>query len=174
MFYRKQKAPPRTTPPIIIAPIIIKPVLPLPASQTDSVYQTMETSQTSFSSLDLATQTDLSCLTDEYLNYLSSEPVFPDIANENHSVQTDSILLCDLGTQTTTPSVDNWTQVLPCPPPQADESHDLVLDFLGPPCIDFGTQTLETGFDFNPSLLDFTNTQSRFECRDKSSQTLTE
>ena len=172
MFYRKPKAPPTTSPPIMIAPIIIKPVLPLPASQTDSVYQAMETSQTSFSSLDLATQTDLSCLTGQYLNYLSSEPIFPDIANENHSVQTDSILLCELGTQTTTPSVDNWTQVLPRPPPQAEESHDLVLDFLGPSCIDFGTQTLETGFDFNTSLLDFTNIQS--DRKDKSSQTLTQ
>ena len=131
----------------------------------DSVCQTLRidqaldtTTQSTFSGLDLATQTDLSCLTADHL--FDTADLF---GTTNPMLQANTVPSCEFGTQTVTLS-DDWSQLIHSPSPTT-EPHDLALDdILGPSCMDFGTQTLGTCF------LDF-GSQTYLVTKEKGSQT---
>lgn len=153
-----RKAPPPTTP-LLLPPIVIKPVIQISKNvpKLDSVCQTPERSEpelANLTGLDLAIQTDLSCLATDQQYLYDPTDLFNGSTGIHESIQTISVSSCEFGTQTMSFS-DSWCQeALPHPPPQV-ESHDLALaDILDSSCIDFGTQTLETcSLDFGPHTL---------------------
>ena len=103
--------------------------------------------------LDLGTQTDISCLmADQFLlPYAASDEssstlsLFPSSSSSflsSQSVQTNTVSLCEFGTQTT--SSQEWSEPLPWIPPQAHNDEMSLASFLeSSTCIDFGTQTLD-------------------------------
>ena len=168
-FYHRNDRARLAVPPIIIAPIIIKnvlPIQPLASKSETTISETVpststrdderddekeEAENTLNDLLDLGTQTDISCLmadqfllpysgTDESSSTLSLFPSSSFLSSQ--SVQTNTVSLCEFGTQTT--SSQDWSEPLPWIPPEAHNDEMSLASFLeSSACIDFGTQTLD-------------------------------
>lgn len=186
------KATPTT---VLLAPIIIKTSQQVTTSlQLDTASQTnatptmtstsIQASDFSGEFLELGTQTDLSFISQENNMYFpqNSSHFLSDNSNAHQSVQTNTILSSEFGTQTTLSPSLNWSEVLPRPPlgmgVSRDGSHDddisLVDRLLGfdSEHVDFGTQTLFDDFLFNSTCDTSSNCSTcNRDTRDQESQT---